>query len=64
MSLYSLSVLRVSIAERDSVARIVASEEKPIKAANQHRDYRNNKIHEKTWWKLFGASDDIVNVYN
>lgn len=30
MSLYSLSVLRVNIAERDSVARVVASEEKPI----------------------------------
>lgn len=29
MSLYSLSVLRVSIAECDSVVRIVASEEKP-----------------------------------
>lgn len=29
MSLYSLPVLRVNIAERDSVARVVASEEKP-----------------------------------
>lgn len=45
ISLYSLSVLRVSIAERDSVVRIVASEEKPRKAANQNRYYRNIKIH-------------------
>ena len=28
--LYSLSVLRVNIAECDSVGRVVASEEKPI----------------------------------
>lgn len=46
MSLYSLSVLRVSIAECDSVARIVASEEKPIKAANHKRNYKNAKIHQ------------------
>lgn len=30
MCLYSLSVLRVNIAERDGVAGVVASEEKPI----------------------------------
>lgn len=38
MCLYSLSVLRVDIAERDSVVGIVASEEKPEKrkTANQN----------------------------
>lgn len=45
-SLYSLSVLRVSVAERDSVVRIVTPEEKPRKAAKQNRDYRNTKIHQ------------------
>ncbi len=44
MSLYSLSVLRVSITEGDSVAWIVAPEEKPETAANQNRDYRNTKV--------------------
>lgn len=31
MILHSLSVLRVNIAEGDSVVRVVASEEKPVK---------------------------------
>lgn len=51
MRLYSLSVLRVDIAERDSVVGIVASEEKPEKKKNSRptfENYRNTKIHE---WK-------------
>lgn len=50
MRLYSLSVLRVDIAERDSVVGIVASEEKPEKKKEQtniklqkHQKYMNGK---------------------
>lgn len=62
MSMYSLSVLRVNIAECDSVAGIVPSEEKPRKAANQNRDYRNTKIKEKHGGNvnLFGVVDDML----
>lgn len=54
MRLYSLSVLRVDIAERDSVVGIVASEEKPEKKRKSRPttlNYRNTKIHE---WKYQG----------
>lgn len=47
MSLYSLSVLRVSIAERDSVGRIVASEEKPVKAENITEEIRETPKYNK-----------------
>lgn len=47
MSLYSLSVLGISITERNSVAWIVASEEKPAKAVNDKKKKKKKYINEK-----------------